>query len=103
MYFLSENVWRAWLDVPSNYMWKTSAIVRAYGIMNAMGFDYYNVTFDGCGSTLVMARTPDDAVSYGRQFAEIGRTNVRITTPDARSFTLEEVDAALAARKGAGR
>lgn len=63
-----------------------------------MGFCYYNVTFDECGSTLVMARTSGDAVSYGRRFAQIGRTNVRITTPDARSYTLEEVDAALAAR-----
>jgi hypothetical protein len=68
-----------------------------------MGFGYYNVTFDGCGSTLVMARTPNDAISYGRQFARIGRTNVRITTPDAKCFTLEEVNAALAARKEAGR
>jgi hypothetical protein len=68
-----------------------------------MGFGYYNVTFDGCGSTLVMARTSDDAVSYGRQFAEIGRTNVRITTPDARSYTLEEVNTILAARQEAGR
>lgn len=71
--------------------------------MNVMGIDYYNVTFDGSGSTFVMARTPDDAVSYGKQFAQIGRTNVRITTPDARSFTLEEVDAALAARKEASQ
>lgn len=67
-----------------------------------MGFGYYNVTFDGCGSTLVVARTSDDAVSYGRRFAQIGRTNVRITTPDARKFTLEEVNAALASRKGGG-
>ena len=73
------------------------------GIMNVMGLNYYNVTFDGCGSTFVKARTPDDAVSYGKQFARIGRTNVRITTPDARSFTLEEVDAALAARKEASQ
>ena len=63
-----------------------------------MGFCYYNVTFDGCGSTLVMARTSCDALSHGRRFAQIGRTNVRITTPDARSYTLEEIDAALAAR-----
>jgi hypothetical protein len=56
---------------------------------------YYNVTFDGCGSTLVKARTRDDAVSFGRQFARNGRTNVRITTPDASSFTVEELDAVL--------
>jgi hypothetical protein len=62
-----------------------------------MGLDYYNVTFDGCGSTSVLARTPDDAVSYGRQFSRNGRTNVRITSPDANSFTVEELDAVLAA------
>lgn len=66
-----------------------------------MGFDYYNVTFDGCGSTRVKARTPDDAVSNGQRLAEIGRANVRITTPDARSFTVEEVKSALSSRKGA--
>lgn len=64
-----------------------------------MRLDYYNVTFDGCGSTLVLARTPHDAVSHGRKFAQIGRTNVRIRTPDERSFSLDEVNAALAARK----
>jgi hypothetical protein len=67
-----------------------------------MSFGYYNVTFDGCGSTLVVARTRDDAVSYGRQFTRNGRTNVRITTPDARCYTMDEmdeVDRALAAKK----
>ena len=68
-----------------------------------MGLSYYNVTFDGSGSTLVKARTSDVAVSHGRKFVHIGRTNVRITTPDARSYTLEEVAAALAARKESGR
>lgn len=64
-----------------------------------MKLSYYNITFDECGSTLVMARTSDDAISYGRKFAQIGRTNVRITTPDAKCFTLEEVNSALSARK----
>lgn len=68
-----------------------------------MEMNYYHVTFDGCGSTMVMARTSDAAVAYGRQFVQIGRTNVQITTPDNRRFTLEEVDAALAARKESGR
>lgn len=68
-----------------------------------MGLCYYNVTFDGCGSTLVMARTSHDAVSHGRRFAQIGRTNVQITTPEARTYTLEEVNAALAARERAGQ
>ena len=71
------------------------------GIWLVMGLCYYNVTFDGCGSTLVMAYTSRDAVLHGRRFAQIGRTNVRITTPDARTYTLEEVDAALAAREKA--
>lgn len=63
-----------------------------------MGLSYYNVTFDGSGSTLVVARALDAAVSLGKQFARIGRTNVRITLPDARTFSVEEVDAALAKR-----
>jgi len=66
-----------------------------------MEYCYYNVTFDGCGSTLVMASTSRDAVSHGRRFAQIGRTNVRITTPDARTYTLEQVNAVLAAREKA--
>jgi len=68
-----------------------------------MDFDYYNITFDGCGSTLVKARTSRDAVLHGRRFAEIGRTNVRITAPNAQCYTLEEVDAVLAARGKTGR
>jgi hypothetical protein len=67
--------------------------------MDVMGLTYYNVTFDGCGSTKVKARTPDDAVSHARRFANIGRKNVRITTPDARTLSLEEIDASRARRK----
>jgi hypothetical protein len=75
-----------------------SANARTDGIWIVMELCFYNVTFDGCGSTSVIARTSHDAASHGRRFAQIGRTNVRITTPDARTYTLEQVDAALAAR-----
>lgn len=61
-----------------------------------MDSSYYNVTFDGCGSTLVRARTADDAMLLGRQFSQNNRTNVRITTPDAQSFTVDEFDAIFA-------
>ena len=86
---------------PEHLMGMPSANARTDGIWIVMGLCYYNVTFDGCGSTLVMACTSHDAVSHGRRFAQIGCTNVRITTPDARTYTLEEIDAALADRERA--
>lgn len=58
---------------------------------------YYDITFEESGSTAIRARTPRDAVSYGRHFRESGRTNVRIATRDDQSFTVDEFHAALVA------
>ena len=65
-----------------------------------MNNGYYSVTFDKSGSTSVRARTLDDAVSMGAQFVRGGHTNVRITTPDARNFTLDEFQAVMEQPEG---
>jgi nitroreductase len=62
--------------------------------------EYYSVTFDTSGSTSVRARTADDAIFMGEQFTRNGRTNVQITTPDARSFTLQEFQATIEPSEG---
>ena len=56
----------------------------------------FSITFDESGSTSVRARTPEEAVSLCKQFSQMGRTNIQIVTPGAKSFALNEFEEVVA-------
>ena len=53
----------------------------------------YTLTFDGCGTTMVKARTTLDAILSGQTIERNGRKNVRIASENGCLYTLGQFEA----------